>query len=119
MNAINPPTVGRMLWFWPEGSNTAKDQPRAAVVTYVHNDLSVDLFVFPRQEGDVAIWWKVLLLHGDERYQPIGHWCQWPPGPVKRETSAWPFPADGIVESQPDFALKDSLSIVKNEDGQR
>lgn len=39
------PTVGRVMWFWPEIADR-EDQPLAALVTRVHGDNMVNLAVF-------------------------------------------------------------------------
>ena len=39
------PTIGRVMWYWPDKESRG-DQPWAAFVTYVHGDNIVNLCVF-------------------------------------------------------------------------
>ncbi len=41
------PTIGRVVWYWPELSSRG-DQPYAAIVAYVWSDDLVNLAVFDR-----------------------------------------------------------------------
>lgn len=39
------PTIGRVMWYWPEVDDRG-EQPLCALVTYVHDDNMVNLAVF-------------------------------------------------------------------------
>lgn len=72
------PTIGRVVWFRPEGSNPG-DQPLAALIAYVHSDTFVNLAVFS-SEGRMTEpnTTSVLLYHG-EGERPEAPFCEWMP----------------------------------------
>lgn len=43
------PTVGRVVWYWPDGPKV--DQPRAAIIASVHSDTCVNLLVIDENGG--------------------------------------------------------------------
>lgn len=88
------PTVGRIVLYTAsanpgdEAYSPVSDQKMAAIVTYVHNDRSVDIHVFapPRHNEKVeADRIRVALIHRDEHdVWPddegyIGEYCEWMP----------------------------------------
>lgn len=69
------PTVGRIVWFYPEGISPA-DQPAAAIVVYVHHERLVNLAVFDHL-GYLAGETSVTLLQDDD--PPAPRCCMWMP----------------------------------------
>lgn len=80
------PTIGRVVWFHEPFKPDTLEQPRAAIVCYVHSDRCVNLAVFDengntsgktsvplRQEGDVA---------------PSGEFCEWMPYQIGQAKAA-------------------------------
>jgi hypothetical protein len=77
------PTVGRVVWFWPNHKSprpafeAAPDQPCAATVAYVHSPTCVNLSVTDHSGNTHAIT-SVPLIHPDEP-KPDGVHCTWMP----------------------------------------
>lgn len=73
------PTIGRVVWFWPLGSNPAREdsQPFPALVVFVHSDTLVNLSVFDRN-GDLRPSEKVELWQGKGE-RPFYSHCEWMP----------------------------------------
>jgi hypothetical protein len=76
-----PPTVGRVVWFWPTSATNAKGsegaQPLAATITYVHNDTCVNLTVHDR-DGETYGLKAALLWHGEGESPDHPH-AEWMP----------------------------------------
>lgn len=70
------PTVGRVVWFFDNGSDT---NPKAAMITHVPNDdRKVDLIVFRRGHvGDAVL--NVTLVQAKDETVPGGPRCEWMP----------------------------------------
>lgn len=68
------PTVGRVVWYRPEGP----DGPtQAALVAFVHSDSMVNLAVFDNN-GCHSSRTSVPLVH-DGAPIPVGSYCEWMP----------------------------------------
>ena len=78
-NKVIKPTIGRVVWFWlnNEACYAENAQPNAALVTFVHNDDTVNLVVFDRN-GDGQARTVVHLWQG-EGPRPSGPHCEWMP----------------------------------------
>ena len=74
-----PPTIGRVVWFWPEspGGPTQK-QPFAALVVYVWGDRMVNLAYFDAN-GQHGAATSVTLLQDDDVPLANGYFCSWMP----------------------------------------
>lgn len=84
------PTIGRVVWFWPLGSNPSREnsQPYPALVAFVYSDTCVNLAVFDRS-GDHRPYQGVELWQGDGE-RPSGEHCEWMPyqkGQVAKQES--------------------------------
>lgn len=82
------PTIGRVVWFWPE-SLSPVSQPEAALVAWVHSNTMVNLAVFD-SNGNAYSRTSVPLFQGDgERPDHTKcHFCEWMPyqiGKAKEE----------------------------------
>lgn len=98
------PTIGRVVWFWPSPechsqlslAYSDKTMPLSARVAYVWSDRMVNL-AFEDQNGRPFNITSVLLMQGDEEYQPVGSYCEWMPfqkgQAAKQETASQPTPA--------------------------
>lgn len=69
------PTVGRVVWYRPGGS--MKDQPCAAMVTYVHSPRLVNLIVFDPNGNPVPR--TSITMRQEEDPVPQGFFCEWMP----------------------------------------
>lgn len=78
------PSIGRVVWFTPSKSDpslTGSDQPLAAIITYVHSDVMVNLAVFDAN-GSVAPRTSAYLVPDDEVpeiYRENGYYAEWMP----------------------------------------
>lgn len=76
------PTVGRMLWFWPNPrdprSKDAGTQPLAAQVAHVNEDGTVNLGVLTAT-GNWTEARRVLLVQGDEPVPVYLNYATWMP----------------------------------------
>lgn len=72
------PTVGRIVWFWPNGP-VPDTQPTAAVITFVHHAHLVDLYVLPGR-GQLAVPHEfIFLAHTDGERAEGQQFCEWMP----------------------------------------
>lgn len=83
MSTLITPTVGRKVWFRaPEALEVPafavedREQPMDATIVYVHNDRKVNLAVQDHRGNQHSLQ-NVLLLQGDEDYNPVGCYCEW------------------------------------------
>jgi hypothetical protein len=77
------PTIGRIVWFTPRQVHARQlsvlgPQPMAAQVCFVWNERMVNLDVTDHRGQHHAIP-AVLLLQGDETYEPQGSSAEWMP----------------------------------------
>lgn len=84
------PTVGRVVWYWPDGVQPEVSQPHAALVTRVWGDTCVNLAVF---DANGSPYSKTSVeLHQDENVpRPTYAHASWMPyqvGQAKRNESA-------------------------------
>ena len=70
------PTIGRVVWFWPNGI-TLTTSPQAAIVAYVHSDTCVNLAVFDGN-GYASSRTSVTLYQGEGERPSSAH-CEWMP----------------------------------------
>jgi hypothetical protein len=79
-----------VVHFWVAGAAREVDtQPEAAIVTYVHNDHTVNLFVMPTSSAHMPPGGKanvspysvdnVTLLQPEDTVLPSGAYCEWMP----------------------------------------
>ena len=79
------PSIGRVVWFWPEGvdpkapspANTLQ-QPNAALIVYVWSDRMVNLVVFDAN-GNSRGETSVTLLQDDDVGNGYGRVASWMP----------------------------------------
>jgi hypothetical protein len=74
------PTIGRVVWFQPSKSadQPLRDQPYAALVTYVHGDRCINVGGFDANGNHFAAC-SVALLQDDDETLPHGYFAQWMP----------------------------------------
>lgn len=74
------PTVGRVVWFYPEGSQRT-DAPLAAIVTCVWSPICVNLAIFDANGNSIHNPpTSILLVQADGYGNPGGGpWCCWMP----------------------------------------
>lgn len=116
---IIQPTVGRKVWFWPQGSAFMKDmeqfipaqlgaQPMDATVVYVWHDRMVNLLVLDHNGNAFSVTSVTLVQECDPL--PTGAYCEWMPfqkgQAAKAEAPAAPVVA---ISSQQRFQLEQQL----------
>ncbi len=73
------PTIGRVVHFWPFNPRMMIEQPRAAIVAFVHDDeRTVNLGVLDHF-GNVYSELNVPLLQADEEKPVTGGYAEWMP----------------------------------------
>lgn len=75
------PTVGRIVWFWKaesDGATVQREQPLAAIITYVWSDRCVNLAFWDADGRFQSITSVQLIQEGDERDPRICQ-CEWMP----------------------------------------
>ena len=73
------PTIGRVVWFYPKGSNP-EDQPLPALVAHVWSDTCVNLGIFDANGNAMANPpTSVLLVHDGMEVPSGGLYCTWMP----------------------------------------
>lgn len=88
------PTVGRVVWFWPNGVPLAAvdAQPHAALVTHVHGDECVNLAVFDANGNPYPR--HSVMLHQDENVprptSPHASWMPYQVGQAKKHEAEAP-----------------------------
>ena len=77
------PTVGRILWYWKaesDGATVQRDQPLAAIVTYVHGDRMVNIAFWDANGAWNSATSVPLIQAGDsDRMKKWGCYCEWMP----------------------------------------
>lgn len=73
------PTVGRVVWFWIHGAPQleSKQQPYAAIITYVHSDTMVNIATFDHT-GQAHYATSIALYQGEGERPKYQH-CEWMP----------------------------------------
>lgn len=82
------PTVGRVVWFTPKGSNPG-DQPLAAIVAHVWSDTCVNLAIFDANGVPMANPpTSILLVQEGAEIPSGGFYCSWMPYQVGQAKAA-------------------------------
>lgn len=82
------PTVGRVVWYWPNAKAVNDgEQPRAAILTYVQDDHTVNLVSFGH-DGFPLPHHGIRLLEVDEPAPASGHFACWMPFQAGQAKSA-------------------------------
>ena len=82
------PTVGRVVWYWPSAKAVNDgEQPRAAILTYVQDDHTVNLVSFGH-DGFPLPHRGIRLLEVDEPPPASGHFACWMPFQAGQAKSA-------------------------------
>jgi len=71
------PTVGRVVWYWPDGAGGPEAQPYAAIIAYVWSDRLINIGYFDQDgehDNEISV---VLVQEGDPR--PASRFCEWMP----------------------------------------
>jgi hypothetical protein len=71
------PTVGRVVWFWPEGKTSDDQQPCPAIIAYVWSDRLINIAFFD-MNGEPDNETSVPLIQEGEPYPPT-RYCEWMP----------------------------------------
>ena len=93
------PTIGRVVWFQPAkpADQPLRDQPFAALITYVWSDHMVNLAAFDQNGVPFAATSVTLIQEEDDTYPAYGNFAQWMPYQVgqakKHETGAQSYAA--------------------------
>lgn len=76
------PSIGRKVWYRPSPTDSVRrndpTQPLDATIVYVWNDRMVNLVVHDHA-GHAHLRSSVLLMQGDEEYDPVTSYCEWMP----------------------------------------
>lgn len=75
---IIKPTIGRVVWYYPRGSNPQLNQPFAATIAYVLSDTVVNLSVIDSQGVQFPETGVTLVQEGDEPPANLC-WATWMP----------------------------------------
>ncbi len=70
------PSIGRVVWFHPLGSNI-EEQPQAAIVAHVWSDTCVNLAVF--DSNGVPYSQTSVFLYQGEGERPSSQFAEWMP----------------------------------------
>ena len=75
------PTIGRVVWFQPAKSEDEplREQPFAALITYVWNDHMVNLAVFDQNGAPFSATSVTLIQEEDDTQPASGYFAQWMP----------------------------------------
>ena len=103
MGAMIKPTIGRVVWYHPAGSDPVHEQPQAALVACVISDTVVNLAVF--DANGVASNQTLVLLwdSGSDIQRPVQRYCEWMPyqqgqaaktEALEKEKAMWAVPKD-------------------------
>jgi hypothetical protein len=115
------PTVGRIVWFWPDKNDCPGqwpgEQPLAAIITHVVHNRRVHLNVFEATGGSCA---KVgVLLKQPSDPDVYGEHCSWMPyqvGQAQKHESADLSAANGDAKvSMQQPSLADKLGSITDE----
>lgn len=75
---IIKPTVGRIVWYYPQGNTPEVDQPLAAQIACVHSDNNITIGYLDKS-GKARSAQEVLLYQEDEMPMPTTNYCCWMP----------------------------------------
>jgi len=75
------PTIGRVVWFQPAkpADQPLRDQPFAAIITYVWSDHMVNLAAFDQNGVPFAATSVTLIQEEDDTQPASGYFAQWMP----------------------------------------
>ncbi len=74
------PTIGRMVWYWPDGRRTAQNaQPLSANVAYVHGDRLINIGYLDALGVAHSATSVHLTQDGDDVLDPAIPYCEWMP----------------------------------------
>ncbi len=77
MSTVIQPTNGRVVWYWPKGETDPKEQPRPAIVAYVHGDRMINIAWFSENGNCLQATSVPLVQEGDPK--PPSNYCTWMP----------------------------------------
>lgn len=80
------PTIGRVVWFHEAFVPDQPQQPRAAIVCYVHGDNCVNLAVF--DQNGVPSGHTSVFLRQEGVEAPNGPFCEWMPYQIGQAKAA-------------------------------
>lgn len=84
-----PPTVGRLVWYYPTGASPERDQPLAAIVAHVSSDTCVNLAIFDANGRPYATPpTSVLLVQEGAPIPTGGNYCTWMPYQLSKAKEA-------------------------------
>ena len=93
------PTVGRMVWFWPDRfsrefirPSDIEEQPCAAIICRVWGDRCINAVVFDAAGNQHRFSSITLLQDGDQKPEN-GHYCSWMPYQVGQAKAAAEVPS--------------------------
>lgn len=72
------PTIGRVMWYWPQKSSRG-EQPLCALVCFVHGDDMVNLAVFEPDGGHRATTSVPVVQEGSRYTAGDSPYCEWMP----------------------------------------
>jgi len=72
------PTIGRVMWYWPN-KKFRREQPMAAIVTWVHDDNMVNLFAMNPDGSDGGVPNVPIVQDGSPHTAGDSHYCEWMP----------------------------------------
>jgi len=74
---IIKPTVGRMLWYYPEGNTPEANQPLAAQIAFVHSDTDINIGYLDKNGKARSV--TSVLLYNEGIPMPTTNFCTWMP----------------------------------------
>jgi hypothetical protein len=72
------PTIGRVVWYYPDGDTGGDDQPLAAVIAHVWDDYTINLMAIDPNGNTFSVL-EAVLLQGDEVPHPGESYACWMP----------------------------------------
>lgn len=116
-----PPTVGRVVWFYPPGNVASNDfsppaagEPLAAIISRVWNDSMVNLTVF--DASGVSHSRTSVPLVQEDKITPRGFYCTWMPfqkGQARANAAETAAIATGAVAAQSNLAAVTEASSAR------
>jgi hypothetical protein len=85
------PSIGRVVWYWHNGTaqQDRGEQPFAALVTYVHSDICVNLVVFDPNGNPASKTSVRLAQEGDKDLGgPFASWMPYQLGQAKAQAAS-------------------------------
>jgi hypothetical protein len=72
------PTIGRVMWYWPQKGDRG-EQPWAAIVVKVWGDNMVNLVVFDPDGESAGLYSVPIVQDGSPHTAGDGHYVEWMP----------------------------------------